>query len=267
MNISKLNYLLLAVCGLTFVALCSTIQCMQVPERNDGFEAVVKRGYYDFLNMVGQEKFKELGLEEAIEEKIKEEKPSIETKLTIPLAAQGHESIYQRFLNGVLIYRPQKGCDDGMVRLSIRELGTPLEGTFDLSKCGNIGKYLSIATGYRKAKKPENENKVEIWIAPRFLIERELGTMAAHFMPIMDNWKQDAAPIGMFWTWGGWDDLGWYDYLTNESMENLSKMDLYVHFRRAIRSLDGHTPRLPKYTGGYSGRFSSFVCELSVTEK
>lgn len=158
-------------------------------------------------------------------------------RLSVPIAAQGHEAIYQRFLNGVLIYRPDGKSDNGRINLRISDLVNPLEGTFDLSQCGDTGNYLSISTGYRKVKRPENASKVEIWFAPRFLIERELGTTAGHFKPIIDNWKQDVAPVGMFWTWGDWDDLGWYDYLTTENMENLSKIDLYENWKKSDGSL------------------------------
>jgi len=150
-------------------------------------------------------------------------------QLSIPPIAQGYEAIYQEFLNGTLIYTdPQSG---NKITLPIRDLTNPLEGTFNLSRCGDTGKYLSISTGYRKRKKPENANKVEIWIAPRFLIEKELNDMAAHFETIMGNWKQEAQ-VGIFWTWGGWaaDDPD-MDYLTTKNMGDLSKNDLYENWR------------------------------------
>ena len=106
-----------------------------------------------------------------------------------PAVAEGYEDIYDRFLNGKLIYKPDPNSDEGKVELRIADLEDPLNGTFDLSRCGDTGKYLSIATGYRKGKKPENASKVEIWFAPRFLIEKELNGAAAHFKPIMGNWK------------------------------------------------------------------------------
>jgi serine/threonine protein kinase len=159
-----------------------------------------------------------------------EEKRIAALRPAIPPVAYGYEAIYQRFLNGALIYTDPQSRNQ--ITLPIKELANPLEGTFNLSLCGDTGKYLSIATGYRKGKKPENTSKVEIWFAPRFLIEKELNSTAAHFKPIMGNWKQEA-PVGMFWTWGGWDDMGWYDYLTNESMENLSKIDLYENYKKS----------------------------------
>jgi hypothetical protein len=145
----------------------------------------------------------------------------------IPEVARGYEAIYQRFLKGVLIYRPYgDGNDTGRINLPIAALGNPLEGVFDLSGCGDAGEYLSIATGYRKGKKAENANKVEIWLAPRFLIERNLKATSGHFQEIMGGWDGAAAPVGIFWTWGGWDNLGYYDYLTTNNMETLGSENL-----------------------------------------
>jgi hypothetical protein len=140
---------------------------------------------------------------------------------TFPPIARGHEEIYQRFLKGVLVYRPVEGSDDGMVKLPISGLENPLEGTFDLSQCGDTGQYLSISTGYRKKKKAENENKVEIWFSPRFLVENELNTTAKHFQVVYSAWKENAT-VGIFWTVGNWDDLSKYYYLITQNMDELS---------------------------------------------
>ena len=139
----------------------------------------------------------------------------------------GYGEIYQRFYNGKLIYRPNKKSDVGMVTLPISALANPLKGTFDLSQCGDTWKYLSISTGYSKGKRPENKDKVEIWFAPRFLIEKELYTTAKHFQEILPKWNE-CAPVGMFWTWGGMDSLDSFDYLTTKNMDNLSKINLYT---------------------------------------
>jgi len=116
-----------------------------------------------------------------------------------------------------LIYKPNKGNDVGRIELRIADLANPLEGEFDLSKCGAAAQYLSINTGYRKGKRPENKDKVEIWFAPHFLIKNNLQGSASHFKDIMDSWDALTAPVGTFFTWGGWDDLGSYDYATNLS--------------------------------------------------
>ena len=155
-----------------------------------------------------------------------------EMRLAIPSWLKSEdEAVYRRFVNGVLIYRPNPESDDGKIVLPIADLPNPLEGTFDLSKCGDTDEYLSISTGYRKGKKTENEDKVEIWFAPRFLIEKEINTTAKHFQAIFPAQWNANAPVGIFWTWGNWaaDDHD-MDYLTNESMDNLSKIDLYENW-------------------------------------
>lgn len=163
----------------------------------------------------------------------------VEMRLPIPIVAQGYEAIYQRFLKGVLIYRPQQGSDVGRIDLPIAALGNPLEGMFDLSQCGDAGKYLSISTGYRKGMKAENANKVEIWLAPRFLIKKELKTTAAHFQKIMGNWN-DNNPVGMFWTWGGWSDLEYYDSLITENMYTLSNATSLIYAESVARFPNTH---------------------------
>lgn len=148
---------------------------------------------------------------------------------TICAAYSVDEKICKRFLNGRLIYKPNKDDDIGKVEFRIADLANPLESTFDLSKCGDAGKYFSISTGYRKRKKEENAHKVEIWIVPRFLIEKEINTKKSHFLNgiFPNNWS-DAAPVGIIWTWGGWEYYrGWYDYLTNEDFEHISNDNLY----------------------------------------
>jgi hypothetical protein len=144
----------------------------------------------------------------------------------------GCQQICPEFLNGKLIYRPTEGSDEGMIELKVSGLWNPLEGTFNLSQCGDTGLYLSISTGYRKVKKAENADKVEIWFAPRFLVEKEINSTVGHFKGIFPSKWNDNASVGMLWTWGGWDNLGWYDYLTSESADNLSKINLFENWKK-----------------------------------
>jgi hypothetical protein len=109
-------------------------------------------------------------------------------------------------------------------------LSNPLGGTFDLSRCGDTGTYLSISTGYRKQKEEANASKVEIWITPRFLIEKELSTRAAHFRDVMATWPAVEVPLGLFWTWGGWDSLEDYEYLTTLSVARICAQNLYLNY-------------------------------------
>ena len=160
----------------------------------------------------------------------------------IPKIARGHEDIYERFLKGVLVYRPNEGSDVGKIELPIADLANPLGSTFDLSNCGDTGQYLSIATGYRKVQTPANANKVEIWFTPRFLVDREMSHLAPnHHMRAIGSWDAARAPIGIFWTWGGWDAAGlmaYCNYLTTESMDVLGSENLLKKRGDSCAALD-----------------------------
>ena len=150
----------------------------------------------------------------------------------------GCELIFPEFLGGKLIFRPAMIGDMGKIELKISDLWNPLGGTFNLSQCSYTANYLSISTGYRKVQRPENRGKMEIWFAPRFLIEKELGAMAGYFKPLMDSWKQDHAPVGIFWTTNE-NNLYDYEYLTTENMERLSKTNLYGNYQKRLIILGG----------------------------
>jgi len=169
--------------------------------------------------------------------------------------------VFDKIYNGKLIYRPNPNSDDGKIELPISALKHPLKGKFDLSKCGDAGNYLSINMGYRKKMNPENAEKVEIWVALRILIEKELDGTASHFKPIMENWDTEKAPGAIFFTWGGWDNLGWYDYLTSENMDDLSKVDLYKNWEKTAPGRIGEGVRVRAHVPA-SRLLSSFVCEL-----
>jgi hypothetical protein len=158
----------------------------------------------------------------------------------IPPIAKGYEEIYKRFYNGLLIYK--KGQKDQIV-LPISGLSDPLNGTFDLSRCGDEGKYLSIATGYKKAKNSENASKIEVWIAPKFLIEGNAGALGAQRSTIMSAWTNPACPVGLFWTWGGYAVDGVCDYLARETVDNISANDIYENHLSARAS--AAAPRVP----------------------
>jgi len=186
----------------------------------------------------------------------------VEMRIPIPLSALGgHEALYERFLMGALIYRSQKGSDVGRIDLPIAALVNPLEGTFDLSQCGDVGEYLSISTGYRKEKKAENVKKIEIWLAPRFLIEKELKTTASHFKKIYSDWKE-IAEVGLFWTCGGDEELGDYDYLITENMDNLFKNNLYKKCYSGTRQQAGKGVRSTTLDGIWLQKKFMFIFGL-----
>ncbi len=158
--------------------------------------------------------------------------PGLGYKVWYGIFSPAAEAVFQRFLRGALIYRPNPESDEGMVVMPIADLLNPLEGTFDLFPYGDAKQHFSISTGYRKEKKAENDDKVEICVAPHFLIERNLAGNAAHYKPIMANWNAATAPVGIFWAWGS-EDLKEYDYLTTQSMDILGSENLCLKRRRA----------------------------------
>jgi len=217
------------VCGTNFIHRLAT----DAPEQE-----IVRQYYADFISrhshqqmMAWMERFSGVAnLTRRVEELESRERAAINATAHIdlldlpiredlPAIALGNEAIYELFRNGRLLY-------EGREIAQIANIFNPenLEGRFDLSGCGDAGRYLSINTGYRKGKKPENANKVEIWFVPKFLVERDLATTASHFSAIMGQWT---APIGIFWTRGGWDNLSWYDYLCTQEPKNLSNGNLY----------------------------------------
>jgi len=185
-----------------------------------------------------QQKLAEERRQKELDEAARQQQLTISRPMSrpIPEIARGHEEIYRLFYNGKLVYTDPNNSSR-KIELPIAALANPLEGEFDLSDCGDTGRYLSIRTGYRKGKIASNKDKVEIWFVPRFMVEDDLrkggsfsSSPAKHLKPIMDKWPADEAPIGIFWTGGNWDDLGWYDYLTNKSPRDLSSEDMRTLF-------------------------------------
>jgi hypothetical protein len=147
--------------------------------------------------------------------------------------ATGHEEFLNQFLGGKLVYKPNKDNQCGMIELKILDLPNPFAGTFDLSKCGNIGKELAIMTGFRKKKIKTNKNKVEVWFAPRFLIEKSQSSTGNHFEETLKKWDEKAAPLGIFYTWGNWNTLSRYEYLTDKTPSQISNKNLYENWYAA----------------------------------
>jgi hypothetical protein len=155
----------------------------------------------------------------------------------IPDIARGHEELYERFIRGKLVYKPNID-GRGMVEVPISSLGNPLDGTFDLSTFGDTSRHLRIHTGYKKCKIAANSDKVEIWVCPHFL-----GAIAPQFRHIMRQWE---SPIAYFWTCGSHDvATDNFDYLlkTEFCMNNeLNNYEKYAH--RSFGYVRGYRPPL-----------------------
>ena len=153
----------------------------------------------------------------------------------VPDIARGYEDVYLRFIRGKLIYKTG-GFFIKTIEIPILSLSNPLEGTFDLSRCGDVGKYLSISTGYRKSKISTNNYKVEVWIVPKFIMEQSLGTSANHFDDIISKWT---SPFGMFWN-NGSDDLYHYRYVIDTPFDVIFSNSLFSLVSDAQESPCGH---------------------------
>jgi len=72
----------------------------------------------------------------------------------LPAIALGNEIIYEMFLNGRLLYEGKEIAQIANVNPNT------LEGTFDLSGCGDANTYLSINTGYNGPRKMDRKKMV-----------------------------------------------------------------------------------------------------------
>lgn len=142
-----------------------------------------------------------------------------------PLEPQEKEEHLRRFLGGRLVFYRHWPSGSKQVELPIAKLANPLSSSFDLGKCCDAEKYLKISTGYRTALNPSNHHKLEVWVCPWFLFEQDVYTSAKHYNLIRGTWDPRAAPIGLFFNWGHWNEMENFDF-TQESFEDLSARNL-----------------------------------------
>jgi hypothetical protein len=181
----------------------------------------------------------------------------------VPSIAAGLEDLFEKFLNMRLVYRPNLDNDIGMVEIPFSSLTNTLTGTFNLAQCDEAGKYLSISTGYRKSKKTANTDKVEIWISPRFFVEKELGHIQ-YYQHMMKQWDQEFL-AGVFFTFGDWGEqhvfygnisgkIGYpstmRDVFINSAEFNQHKYDGSWLPAKIAYKLSGKVPRLFPSTNG-----------------
>jgi len=137
-----------------------------------------------------------------------------------PEIARGYEAIYNRFINGRLVYKGPAGERS----FSIADIvNSSLEGEFNLngltytsgSTTYNISDYLRIKLGNRKVK--ENEYKTTVWLVPQFAARAGGSSFSTA------SWTSD---VGVFWTWGQYG-LADFDYLTTMQFDEISSKNLY----------------------------------------
>lgn len=139
---------------------------------------------------------------ENIESEISKNPCSLERPLPDGIHVK-YRDIYEKFLSAKLIYKPNINNNEGMIEFKFLDLTNSLEGEFDLSRCGDISKYLSINTGYRRQERSKSHNNlVEYWITPTFMIERDLQTQTSYMKDVWDKIKD--SPITLIITFSSW---------------------------------------------------------------
>ncbi|MBY0281486.1 MAG: hypothetical protein K2W94_04930 [Alphaproteobacteria bacterium] len=164
---------------------------------------------------------------------------------------------YEKLKRGKLIYKPNPDNDVGRIEIPFSDLLNPLEGTFDLSRYGDAGKYISIETGYRKEKKADNVTKMEIWIVPRFIVENSPETTAQYFKYLINSglWRSEI-PIGIFWNKGSWN----MDLTSSPSSSNPS----YYLTTQSLDELSNDQSLLEKWKSTWGNDPSSFPKEENI---
>jgi hypothetical protein len=153
--------------------------------------------------------------------------------VAIPEIALGYEEDYLRFINGKLIYKPNKDNDLGRVEISFSSLSNPLDGTFDLSECGDMVQCLNIVTGYRKGNRL-NKDKFEVCIVPKFAV-REYQIASRDWIV-----SSFTSPLGIFLRIGSWEDIDAFDHLTDQNFDELSNSEnLYEKWKSCVIKEDG----------------------------
>lgn len=153
-----------------------------------------------------------------------------QTNLLIRSLVTNNERAYQEFLNLKLVYKPHPHNDTGRIVFSVKDLENPLEGQFNLSRCRDASKHVSIATGFRKGINPENKNKVEMWFVPRFIVEQNLDNKECSFNLIWKKWPPDRV-VGVFVTYGSWVLNNVFFYEVKKNNTELNNYTLYDVFR------------------------------------
>lgn len=162
-------------------------------------------------------------------------KELVHSGILIAYELSEYKGVWERFLNGKLLYTPDGESDEEIIEMKISDFWNPLEGMFDLSRCGDAEYSLRISTGYWKRKNPENADKVEIWLTPRFLVEKESNESASHLKDVFPSKWAEVAPVGVFWMWGEWDDFDSVDYLTTQNMNDLGSGNFYEKWQECYQ--------------------------------
>lgn len=163
---------------------------------------------------------------------------------------------YQTLKGMSIRYKPDPESDKGIKISKIPAFVSPFGYDFNLSKCGEAGKHVRIQIDYRREKDPQSKDKMEVWIAPKFIVQKDLSTTAAHYEPIMSEWLPEAS-FGIFYTWWNWYDMNWYSYLVTHAPCELNEKNCFY-------LLDVHTSPIGGFLNAVNDKTMSLKKKLSV---
>lgn len=133
--------------------------------------------------------------------------PQLQRKTPInyfPRIASEYEQDYWKFLRGKLVYKPNKDNNEGMKEFRIGDLENPLSGTFNIRGCGDSDQHLSISTGFRTTKTFANRKKVEVWIVPQFVLQKD--PRAKPYNNFLQAQTEHRGKLfAVLFNWGGWN--------------------------------------------------------------
>lgn len=183
--------------------------------------------------------------------------PAIPKDIQTVIGRTLHELSANPVLDGDLVYTDKDKKRSFKIMSLIKN-----DWCMDLSNkniFGDSSNYLLITTAPEAFFRiVEDSIRLVILIAPKFLIEEKIETTAKTFLPIMANWKEAQAPIGIFYRMERWNDLNWFDYLTTDDMLTISKNNLYENWYDAPPSMTS-APYDPAFHPSAAKNFV-FIC-------
>ena len=131
----------------------------------------------------------------------------------------------------------------------------------------NPSNYLSITTNPEAFFRISNRPNLIILIAPKFLIEEKIETTTKTFQPIMTNWKEEQAPIGIFCRSECWNDPQCFLYLTSDDLSTISKYNLYENCLDRSKIVRDPLPKLIYFFTNYlaqGGQHIKFIFDKKI---
>lgn len=139
--------------------------------------------------------------------------------------ADQRETAYRRYIRGVLIYKPDPHSNTGRVEFPFADVVRREHNMcrqIVLTGCGNANEYFIMHLGRRPGRWHLHQNRIEIWIAPKFSTEG-----IGYYNHIQSMF---ASELAIFRTWGNWDTNEWFDYCVTEDFSSIQRKNFWEMF-------------------------------------